>query len=284
MDHMMPGMDGIEAADRIRALGTEYAQKVPIIALTANAIQGTDKMFYEHGFQAFTTKPIDVMELDSVIRRWVRDDAHEEVLVTITSEAEENGVPIELKIEGVDTKKGLLLYAGETKVYLPLLRSYIANTPVVLNKMRNVSEKTLSDYVISVHGLKGTSAGIGAQSLREAALDLETKSRAGDLQGVLAKNDKLIADTEIIVANIKAWLEHYDAHSKKKPRLKAPYKELLERLRQSCESYDIEGIDTAMTELESYDYEEGADLVMWIREKIDISKMGDVAKRLAEQW
>jgi hypothetical protein len=114
------------------------------------------------------------------------------------------------------------------------------------------------------------------------ALELETKSRAGDLQSVLAKNDKLIADTEIIVANIKAWLEHYDANREKKPRLKAPYKELLERLRQSCESYDIEGIDAAMTELESYDYEEGADLVAWIREKVDISKMGDVAKRLAE--
>ncbi|MDR2702389.1 MAG: Hpt domain-containing protein, partial [Spirochaetaceae bacterium] len=151
----------------------------------------------------------------------------------------------------------------------------------ILDKMRTVSSPTLPGYVITVHGLKGTSAGIGAEELREAALDLETKSRAGDLQGVLAGNGKLIADTEIIVANIKAWLEEYDAHSEKKPRLKAPGRELLERLRQSCESYDIEGIDAAMSELESADYEEGAELVAWIREKIDISKMGEVAQRLA---
>ncbi|MDR2731460.1 MAG: transporter substrate-binding domain-containing protein, partial [Treponema sp.] len=58
MDHMMPEMDGIETADSIRAIGTEYARNIPIIALTANAIQGTDQMFYEHGFQAFISKPI----------------------------------------------------------------------------------------------------------------------------------------------------------------------------------------------------------------------------------
>jgi hypothetical protein len=129
--------------------------------------------------------------------------------------------------------------------------------------------------------LKGTSAGIGAEAIREAALDLETKSRAGDLQGVLAGNDKLIADTEIIVGNVKAWLQQYDAAHNTKPRLQAPDRGLLARLRQSCESYDIEAIDKTMSELESADYEEGADLTAWIRQKIDISKMGEVAERLA---
>jgi CheY-like chemotaxis protein/anti-sigma regulatory factor (Ser/Thr protein kinase) len=277
MDHMMPGMDGIEAAHRIRALGTDYAKNIPIIALTANAIQGTDKMFYEHGFQAFISKPIDVTELDTVIRKWVRDEKRQEVTVVEALSASEN---IVITIPGVDTKKGLSLYSGDTKVYLPLLRSFAANTPGILDTMRNVTAQTLPSYVITVHGLKGTSAGIGAQAIREAALDLETKSRAGDLQGVLAGNGKLIADTEIIVANIKAWLEEYDAHSEKKPRLKAPDRELLARLRQSCENYDIEGVDTAMTELESADYEQGADLVAWIREKIDTSKMSEVAQRI----
>jgi PAS domain S-box-containing protein len=71
MDHMMPGMDGIETADAIRSIDSEYARKIPIIALTANAIQGTENMFYEHGFQAFISKPIDIMEMDSVIRKWL---------------------------------------------------------------------------------------------------------------------------------------------------------------------------------------------------------------------
>jgi PAS domain S-box-containing protein len=71
MDHMMPGMDGIEAVKIIRGIDSEYACLVPIIALTANAIQGTENLFLANGFQAFIPKPIDVMQLDSVIRKWI---------------------------------------------------------------------------------------------------------------------------------------------------------------------------------------------------------------------
>jgi len=277
MDHMMPGMDGIETADRIRALGTEYAKNIPIIALTANAIQGTDKMFYEHNFQAFVTKPIDVIELDAALRKWVRDDTRHNAQVSTESSSENENMKIE--IPGVDTKKGLSLYVGDTDIYLPLLHSYAANTPIVLEKLRAVSAENLSDYVIAVHGLKGTSAGIGAETIREAALELENLSRAGDLQGVLAKNGKLISETEIIVDNIKSWLEKNDVRETK-PRLKAPDRELLARLKQYCESYDVDGIDDVMSKLESCEYDEDADLITWIREKINISKMGEVIKRL----
>jgi len=280
MDHMMPGMDGIETAERIRALGTAYAKKIPIIALTANAIQGTEEMFYGHGFQAFISKPIDIMGMDTVIRKWVRDDKHEDV--PIIDEPSAFDLQIEnmaIEIPGVDTKKGLSLYAGARKVYLPLLRSYTANTPEVLDKLRIVSAETLPDYVVTVHGLKGTSGSIGAEVLRETALNLEMLSRAGDLQGVLALNGKLIADAETLVANIKAWLRENDIH-KAKPRLKAPDKELLAMLLQSCDNYDIEGIDKAMSGLESADYEEGADLVEWLKKKIGISKISEVTERL----
>jgi CheY-like chemotaxis protein len=71
MDHMMPGMDGIESATTIRSLGTEYARKLPVIALTANAVQGMEELFYSHDFQDFLSKPIDIMRLDSVIRKWI---------------------------------------------------------------------------------------------------------------------------------------------------------------------------------------------------------------------
>jgi len=273
-------MDGIETAERIRALGTEYAKKIPIIALTANAIQGTEEMFHEHGFQAFISKPIDIMDMDTVIRKWVRDDKHEDVPVTDEpSDIDKQIENMVIKIPGVDTNKGLSLYDGAKKVYLPLLRSYAANTPAILEKLRIVSAETLNDYVITVHGLKGTSASIGAEALREAAQNLETTSRAGDLRAVLALNDKLIAEAETLVANIKTWLDKNDVHEAK-PRLKAPDRRLLAKLLESCESYEIDDIDKVMSELESADYEEGADLVEWLRKKISISKISEVAERL----
>ncbi|GHS96272.1 hypothetical protein FACS1894108_00620 [Planctomycetales bacterium] len=74
MDHMMPGMDGVEATRIIRReIGTDYAKNIPIIVLTANAIAGNEEMFLRSGFSAFLAKPIDIMQLDMVINRWVRD-------------------------------------------------------------------------------------------------------------------------------------------------------------------------------------------------------------------
>jgi PAS domain S-box-containing protein len=77
MDHMMPGMDGIEAVKLIRALGTEYAKKLHIVALTANAVSGSEQMFLENGFDAFLAKPFNVMNLDSIVQKWVRDRSRE---------------------------------------------------------------------------------------------------------------------------------------------------------------------------------------------------------------
>jgi CheY-like chemotaxis protein len=78
MDHMMPGMDGVEATVKIRALGTEYAAKLPVIALTANALAGIDQMFLDNGFNAFLPKPFNAATLDPVIQRWIRDKSKEE--------------------------------------------------------------------------------------------------------------------------------------------------------------------------------------------------------------
>ncbi|MDR2587628.1 MAG: response regulator [Coriobacteriales bacterium] len=70
MDHMMPGMDGIEATIAIRSqIGTSYAQTVPIVALTANALEGARDMFLENGFTDFLAKPIDFASLDTLLRK-----------------------------------------------------------------------------------------------------------------------------------------------------------------------------------------------------------------------
>jgi PAS domain S-box-containing protein len=282
MDHMMPDMDGIETADNIRALGTEYAKKIPIIALTANAIHGTEQLFYDHGFQAFVTKPIDMVELDLVIRKWVRDENRDDVPVISAPVYHDYYEKTTIEIPGVDTKKGLSLYSGDTGVYLALLRSYVANTPGLLDKLRIVSKETLPKYNVSVHGLKGSSANIGAESIRETAFELEKISREGNLHGVWALNGKLIADTKIIISNIKAWLEQYDAAKEKKPVLKAPDNELLKQLRLSCENYDIKGADKVLTILESADYEKDADLIKLVREKIENSDFVEAAQKLKE--
>jgi CheY-like chemotaxis protein len=72
MDYQMPEMDGIETVRIIREeIDGEYAKTVPIIALTATVLNGNGAMFLEHGFQDYLPKPIDVFELERILRRWV---------------------------------------------------------------------------------------------------------------------------------------------------------------------------------------------------------------------
>jgi signal transduction histidine kinase len=70
MDHMMPEMDGLETTRRIRDLGEAY-QAIPIIALTANVINGAETMFLEHQFNGLLAKPIDFSSLNLCLRKWL---------------------------------------------------------------------------------------------------------------------------------------------------------------------------------------------------------------------
>ncbi len=71
MDQMMPGMDGVEATAAIRNLAGERFQKLPIIALTANAISGAKEMFLENGFNDYLTKPINPQRLGEILETWI---------------------------------------------------------------------------------------------------------------------------------------------------------------------------------------------------------------------
>lgn len=70
MDHMMPNMDGIEATKIIRN-NDNLNQSTPIIALTANALEGMKEMFIENGFDDFLPKPIDVKSISIYLHKWL---------------------------------------------------------------------------------------------------------------------------------------------------------------------------------------------------------------------
>ncbi|MDR3154248.1 MAG: response regulator [Deltaproteobacteria bacterium] len=74
MDHMMPGMDGLEATARIRKL--PQGKDLPVIALTANAVSGVKEMFLEAGLNDFISKPIDPTKLEGILVHWIPKEKH----------------------------------------------------------------------------------------------------------------------------------------------------------------------------------------------------------------
>lgn len=71
MDHMMPGMDGVECFHHIRDKQAPYFKRVPVIALTANAIAGSKEMFLAEGFNDFIAKPIDTALLNEILHKYI---------------------------------------------------------------------------------------------------------------------------------------------------------------------------------------------------------------------
>lgn len=71
MDHYMPVMDGVETTITIRNMEDEYYRKIPIIALTADAVEGTKEQFFEMGMNDFLTKPVDMKKICKTLQKWI---------------------------------------------------------------------------------------------------------------------------------------------------------------------------------------------------------------------
>lgn len=74
MDHYMPEMDGVEATKRIRGLEGEYYKNLPILALTADAVQGVKEEFLAAGMNDFVSKPIAMKDITAALRRFMPEE------------------------------------------------------------------------------------------------------------------------------------------------------------------------------------------------------------------
>jgi CheY-like chemotaxis protein len=201
MDHMMPEMDGIEATRIIREeIGTEYAKNVPIFALTANAIMGSEEMFLSKGFQSFISKPIDISRLDSIIIQWVRDEEQEKLYKGRPVPGNEKSF---YAPEGFDMHKGLERFSGDRDTFFQVLRSFVKNTRDLLESMKIINAGNLAVYAVNVHGIKSSCRGVCAEDIGNRAEVLENAAKAGDLDFVTANNPQFIEDVLKLIANIE---------------------------------------------------------------------------------
>ena len=293
MDHMMPGMDGIEATARIREINTEYAKTVPIIALTANAIVGNEEMFLQNGFQAFLSKPIDIMALDAAVNHWVRDKAQEKKPVAAASgeqgdeHPESHGMDILFSnpIPGLNVDMGIGYFDGDLESYWFILESYAKNTAPLLEKLSLESINSpaeLANYGVIVHGIKSSSQTIGATDVSSQAASLEMATKESNITFIKSHHAGFIDKTQTLIEDISFMinaLHKYDA----KPIKTEPDQALLAELLSACKTFDIEAVERIIKELESYTYESQNDLVLWLRERIDIMEFRQIETRLLHE-
>lgn len=264
MDHMMPVMDGVEATGIIRATEGEYYKNLPIIALTANAVNGAREMFMQSGFNDFLAKPIELSALDRILRNYLP----KEYMQMPTNK--EYGGPERRKQEKpaqslaiFDVDKGLSYTGGDMDVYREILDLYVKKGAEKKEHIAELFEqKDWKNYVIEVHALKSTSMSIGAVKLSELAKELELAGKAGTYAKIEKNNDSLLKLYDDTMATAREYLgdfgkkneEPVDENTELVEITAEKLKELTEKAKSACESFDGDAVAEIAKEAYGYSY------------------------------
>ncbi|MBR4413213.1 MAG: response regulator, partial [Lachnospiraceae bacterium] len=200
MDQMMPIMDGIETAAKIRNLPQKDKKNVPIIALTANAIRGAREMFLEKGFQDYLSKPMNINLLENLLIKYLPD----EFIHFVDKEDPNLKVSKNITIAGVDTQAGIKNYNNSVSRYVQVLKYIYDDGGAQIERMENmIANEEYEQYTFETHALKGLALGVGANSLAEKAKELEFAVREGNYEKVKNEAPVLTDEYRRILANIK---------------------------------------------------------------------------------
>ncbi len=266
MDHMMPVMDGVETTNIIRNNEDEYYRNLPIVALTANAVNGIREMFIESGFNDFIAKPIELSILDRVLKTWLPEKY---IMPPVSSNYGSNS---RRKADKKEQKNGThisvstgLNYAGNSEeAYFEILAMYVKKAEekrCYINKLKD--EKDWKNYIIEVHALKSTSLSIGAVQLSELAKKLELSGKAGDYGIIEKENDnlselyKLVAEEGAELLKENGYEEESDEASDADNLTEANRKlviDFYDKISAFCSDFDGDGIIESAKEASLYSY------------------------------
>jgi CheY-like chemotaxis protein/HPt (histidine-containing phosphotransfer) domain-containing protein len=194
MDHMMPGMDGIEATRRIRELEKSRQDEngnppnIPVICLSANAVQGAKELFLASGMDGFIVKPIEGAALNRALRQFLpegkytfADIKNEKTAARKPNPQEERILKELVKIKGLDIRQGLHYAAENFETYTSTLKQLSAGMEKGLAVIRDtLSAGDWRSYAVQVHAYKGIFATIGMEALAGWGKRLEDAAKGGD--------------------------------------------------------------------------------------------------------
>jgi two-component system sensor histidine kinase/response regulator len=171
MDIQLPGMDGVEAAARIRALAA--GTFIPIVAVTANALPGDREAYLAAGMDEYLSKPIEPAQLQAVLLRW--GQAQHQVVPLM---AAANPFDI-LQRGGIDTPRALHNLMNNESLYRRLLERFAAERVNLVDDLLPLITRDLSDALNQVHSLKSLAGSLGMNNLEQLAQQLEQLLREG---------------------------------------------------------------------------------------------------------
>ena len=281
MDCQMPVMDGYQATQAIRKL-PEFA-KLPVVAMTANAMAGDKEMCIRAGMNDHIAKPIEINLLYQTLLRYLDPNVTMIDSVRVVAkhnEADEHHVWPEHP--EIDVDRGLQLVQNSARLYRRILDRFVSGQRNVVKHIRqSMANGKTEDAVRSAHTLKGVSGNLSSNALSNLARDLEhALSTNQEYEPLLEQLEPLLA--QICDAVVHSNPSKPDADEDAEPEALLETKQLVQKLtelRQSLEDADagavtqIEALKNqvtttlwqelrpALTMINQYQFDEALDLI-----------------------
>lgn len=251
LDHMMPGMDGLETVAKIM----EKYPDLPVIALTANYIANGKEYYVSKGFTGYLPKPVDGQTLENVIRLYLPDDAVMDADVDAIAEFSRlpEGYDWLYDVEGINVDDGIK-YSGGAESFVFSLKLFLdtieENSEVIDTAYK---EKDIKLFTIKVHALKSSARIIGAHDLSEKAKWLEDAGKKNNWDYINRHYSDMLEEYRGYL-DILAGLNpsNQGDNSDKEPIPPEELSGAIEAIKELAPQMDFDSIEMIVSEIKQY--------------------------------
>jgi two-component system, sensor histidine kinase and response regulator len=182
MDCHMPEMDGFEATRELRSRERATGKRMPIIALTANAMAQDREECLNAGMDDHLSKPFSMQTLQDMLDRWMPATAPVQAAAEPAAPAAAASRTEVLDRQMLD-QLGKVLTNGKPELLTRVINLYISESPKLIQKLGQAARASnAADMVRAAHSLKSSSANVGAKVLSRHCEELEACGRRGDTE------------------------------------------------------------------------------------------------------
>ncbi len=261
MDHMMPEMDGVETTRVIRRLLGNNGQ-VPIIALTANAVEGTAEMFINEGMNDFVTKPIEMRVIISKLHKWLppekieknRDKKTNAARLNANRDNKASQTTTDISIEGLDVKRAME-FLGNENLFWSVLKEYYR---VIDKKCAMIQEyeqkEQWKEYTVEVHALKSASKQIGALDLAQVAEQMEAAGNAGNAALIHKITPGMLEEYMFYKGILAPYFVKQEEEQSGRAAKSDEMSVLFGEMKEAMENLDMDAMEKVIKDMGQYSY------------------------------
>ena len=278
LDHMMPGMDGIETLEKIRIDHPD----LPVYALTANATAGGDEFYRSKGFNGYLTKPIDIVAVEHAIMRHLPENIvfkpGKEDAVSESLALDEDMKWLE-SVEGISVEDGIRNSGGSSQFGFALRMFYESIDENADTIEKAYLDEDLKLATVKVHALKSNARIIGALKLSDDCQALEDAGNSKDLEYISAHKAELIKDYRRFKEKLSP-LDGDQDDTKKESIPEDVLKDAYSTLKECISQMDYDSVEMILNQVEEYKLDKKDDKIVKELEKdlkrVDWDKMEEV--------